>query len=146
MTAADAASRSYRSSLDIKKSAYRATTLPFPLSLSSAHSPPSLLLLLCFFFPSSPPLFPFLFSLPFFLSSFLSFFRSHPLRRGNRVTDTNTNAVGRGERRGYEGGRRRGGWFDSGRFSPRSFSSCEKTMARYFAISCHRLSLPIRNC
>lgn len=60
MTAADAASRSYRSSLDIKKSAYRARDSLF-LFLSSTRSPP----------PYSSPVF---FSSLFLLLYFLPFF------------------------------------------------------------------------
>lgn len=59
MTAADAASRSYRSSLDIKKSAYRATLLSFSPARSSSTAP-----------------------FGYLLSSSVSFFRvSHPLQR-----------------------------------------------------------------
>lgn len=55
MTAADAASRSYRSSLDIKKSAYRAT-LSFFLSFSLSQSPPTTVATFFpFFLRFSPP-------------------------------------------------------------------------------------------
>lgn len=66
MTAADAASRSYRSSLDIKKSAYRAR-LPFPLSLFYALTPT--LFFSCLFLLSVSSSF---FSSFFFYSTFLT--------------------------------------------------------------------------